>query len=109
MANANSVKAFKTTGFKDKETNKLQQNVENALEPIINSNIIDGVLLKNVCLSAGIANQVRHRLDREPLGWIVVRKREDSRIWDIQDFNINQKKFLTLTCSHDSNIDLWIF
>ena len=106
---SNSVKRFKKINTKDKELVQVQNNVEDVLNPIINANIVDGLLLKNVCLTALKANLVKHKLNRPPLGWILVRKRADSRIWDIQDSNINTKTSLVLTCSHDVVVDLWIF
>lgn len=108
-ANSGSLTNLKKVGLKDPESQKLQQNVENAIEPIIRKEIIDGVLIKDVCLRAGISNEVKHALGRIPQGWIVVRKRADARIWDIQDHNRNPSKTLALTCSHDVKIDLWIF
>ena len=108
-ANSGSLTNMKKVGFKDKETSKLQENIQNALEPIIRKEIVDGIRLTNVCLEPGIANDVKHRLGRPPLGWIVTRKREDARIWDVQDHNSNPSKTLTLTCSHAVEVDLWIF
>ena len=108
-ANTGSLINLKKVGAQDKDLQKVQQNVENAIEPIIRKEIIDGVLLTKVCLEPGISNEVKHGLGREPLGWIVVRKRADARIWDVQDFNRNPSKVLSLTCSHAVTVDLWIF
>lgn len=107
--NSGSLTNFKKIGVKDADLRKVQQNIENVVTSVIRKEIIDGVLLKNVCLHAGIANEIKHRLGREPLGWTVVRKRADARIWDIQDFNKNPSKTLAITCSHDVEIDIWIF
>lgn len=108
-ANSGSLTDFKKTGAKDKELQKVQQNIENAIAPIIRKEIVDGVLLKNVCLDPGVSNEVKHGLGRIPLGWIIVRKRADSRIWDIQDFNANPSKTLSLAVSHSVKVDIWIF
>jgi len=106
------LKRFKKIPTRSKEEKKLDQvqtNIEEALNPVINSAIVDGVLIKNVCLEALKANLVQHKLGREPLGWIVVRKRQDSRIWDIQDANVNKKRSIAITCSHSVTVDLWVF
>lgn len=108
-ANSGSLANFKKTSVKDTDLNKVQQNVENAITTIINKEIIDGVLLKNVCLHAGTANAVKHQLGRAIRGWIVVRLRADARIWDVQDFNPNPARTLMLACSHDAKVDLWVF
>lgn len=106
---SNSVKAFKKTSFRDKDLSKLQTNVENALQPIINSQIVDGVLVKEVCLEPLIRNEVLHKLGREPLGYVIVRKRQDSRIWDLQDTNVAPNRTFTLACSHTVTVDIWFF
>jgi hypothetical protein len=108
-ANSGSLTNLKKIGLKDKDSQKLQQNIENAIEPIIRKAIIDGVLLKNLCLTPGTSNEIRHGLGRAPQGWIVVRKRADARIWDVQDFNANPSRTLSLAVSHNVEIDLWIF
>lgn len=103
------VRSFKKTQVKDSETSKLQSNLEVFFKPIINSEIIDGVLLKNVCLEAGVRNEVEHKLGRKPIGFMIVRKRADSRIWDLQDSNPGPLRSFTLACSHDVEVDVWIF
>jgi hypothetical protein len=106
---SNSLKRFKKIPSKDNVTKQLQNNVEEAINPIINSQIVDGVLVRDVCLLALKPNLVTHKLGREPLGYVIVRKRADSRIWDVQDDNINKTTTLAITCSHDVQVDLWVF
>lgn len=108
-ANTGSLTNFKKVSTNDKETQKIQQNVENAITSIINKSIIDGVLLKKVCLEPGISNEVKHKLGRPPLGYLIVRKRADSRIWDVQDYNTTPSKTLSLACSHNVSVDIWVF
>lgn len=108
-ANSGSLTDLKKIRVSDPELQKVQQNIENAIAPIIRKEIVDGLLLKDVCLEPGVANEVKHSLGRAPLGWIVVRKRADARIWDVQDFNRNPTKTLSLACSHSVKVDLWIF
>lgn len=106
---SNSVKSFKKTSFKSDDTTKLQNNIEVALKPILNSSIIDGVLIQNVILEPSKRNEVLHKLNREPLGYIIVRKRQDARIWDLQDTNTALKQTFTLACSHQVCVDIWFF
>jgi len=106
---SNSLKRFKKVPSKSTDLNQVQQNVEEVVNPIINSNIVDGVLLRNLKLCSLEANLITHKLNRPPLGWIVVRQRADSRIWDVQDSNKLKKTTLAITCSHDVEVDLWIF
>lgn len=86
-----------------------QSNVNTALKQIANSAIIDGVLIKNIDL--GTADTiVNHKLGREPLGWIVVRKNEAGEVYESSTVNKNRDKFLILrgsTATTDTNF--WIF
>lgn len=107
---SNSLKRFKKVSLpKQPELAQIQNNIEEALNPVINSNIVDGVLIKDLSLTALKANLILHKLGRDPLGWIVVRKRADSRIWDVQDSNTQSDRTIAITCSHDVTIDLWVF
>lgn len=108
-ANSSSLANFKKIGTKDPDLQKVQQNVENAITTIIDKPIVDGVLVTKVCLEPNVVNEVKHTLGRPAIGWIIVRKRDDIRVWDIQDFNVNPSKTLALATSHAGSIDLWIF
>jgi hypothetical protein len=106
---SNSLKSFKKTSFIDKETSKLQNNVEIVLKPILTCPIIDGVLVKSVTLQTSTANEVLHKLGRKPLGFIIVRKSADSRIWDSQDSNLSQDRTFLVHCSNTVTVDIWFF
>lgn len=106
MAN---VRNFKKLGLQDPKLQKLQTNIKQVLQPIVNCEIINGKLIKNIELIAGRRNEIPHGLDREPLGFLIVRQRQDSRIWDLQDSNPGPKNTFTIACSHDVEVDVWIF
>ena len=86
-----------------------QSNVNTAVKQIANSPIIDGVLIKNI--DVGTTDTViNHKLGREPLGWIIVRKNEAGEIYESTTVNNNRDKFLLLrgsTATTDTNF--WIF
>lgn len=103
------LKAYKKFRSDDSELNELQENVQDVLTPVINSQVIDGVLLKNVVLDSTLNNIVEHRLGRAPEGWILVRKRAQSTIWDLQDSNVTPSRTLILKCSANVTVDLWVF
>jgi hypothetical protein len=88
---------------------RVQDNVEVALQPFVNSPILNGVLLKNVLLEPGKRNEVSHKLGRRPLGFIIVRQQKDSRIWDLQASNPGPTETFTIACSHLTTVDVWIF
>ena len=63
-----NLKRLKKIPSKNAELTQVQQNVEEALNPLINAPIADGTLIKNVTLCASIANLVTHKLGRKALG-----------------------------------------
>ena len=104
------IKAFvKQIDPQNQSVTQTQSNVNTALKQIANSAIIDGVLIKNI--DVGTADTiVNHKLGREPLGWIVVRKNEAGEIYESSTVNKNRDKFLILrgsTATTDTNF--WIF
>ena len=104
-----SVQRFKKIFVEDANINQIQENIEQVLEPFIINPILNGVLIKEVNIVSGTTTNIEHKLGRKPLGWIVTRKRADSRVWDLNDTNTAQDKTLSLTCSSNVKIDLWIF
>jgi hypothetical protein len=92
-----------------KIVSKIQENIDSAVAPIQNISILNGVLLKSISLLSSQDNLVEHKLNREPIGFIVVRKRSQSTVWDDNDNNNMKNKFLLLKCSSDVVVDLWIF
>lgn len=106
---SNGIRAFKKIGTDNKDLARVQSNIEIVLQPLLNCPIIDGVLLENVKLIATKRNEVVHKLGRKPLGFIIVRKSKDSRIWDLQDTNPGPENTFTIACSHDTTVSVWIF
>lgn len=102
-------KAFKKLSSDDALINRLQENVQQALLPVSSSEIIDGILLKNVELVSATDNAVQHKLGRVPLGWAVVGKRSQADVWDGQSTNSNKSLILVLRCSANVVVDLWVF
>lgn len=104
-----SIRAFKKIPTNNKEVDKLQSNIEQFVTPIISSQIIDGILLKDIILQGSTTNEVSHKLGRKLLGWIIIRKRANSTIWDEQDTNKSPSKNLLLNCSNTVTVDIWVF
>ena len=97
----------------DQEFNSLQDSIEQAVNPIIDSRIVDGVYIKEVDLSTA-DTFVEHKLGREPLGFIVVRKFAAGDVFesltDSSGDNYDRKKFINIKASTSlSNVYLWIF
>ena len=97
----------------DQEFNRLQDSIEQAVNPVIDSRIVDGVYIKEVDLSTA-DTFVEHKLGREPLGFIVVRKFAAGDVFesltDSSGDNYDRKKFINIKASTSlSNVYLWIF
>jgi hypothetical protein len=99
------------------EFNGSQNHLEQVLTPITNSRIVDGVYLREVDLTASVDNLVKHKLGREPLGWVVVRKFANVTIWESLTATIggssssyDRKKFINFQVSSTTtNVYFWIF
>lgn len=104
-----SIKSFKKTSFTDDNLQRLQNNVETFSAPIVNSQIIDGVLIENVELATGSTNIIDHKLGRKPLGYFVVKKNANANIWDSQSTNDRPSLTLELLTSATVTVNLWIF
>lgn len=105
---AGRVRAFKKLGISE-EDSKFQDNVNETFGSILGSQILDGVLLTDIELTTGVSNNIEHKLGREIIGYIIVKKNANSIIWDSQDTNKLSNLTLVLNCSANVKISLWIF
>jgi hypothetical protein len=103
------IKAYKIIRSDIDDLNRVQDRIADAFSAISSSDVINGVLLKSLSLSTGVENLIAHKLGRKPKGYIVIRKRSQSDIWDEQDSVEMPNKYLDLRCSANVLIDLWIF
>lgn len=101
------MKALKKVSTQTADLNKVQENVEQALSPIIACPLVAGLLLKNISLLTGQDNIVPHKLARRPQGWFVVSPKQDARVWqvtaDLPASNLNLRSSANVT------LDLWVF
>ena len=96
-----------------REFNTGQDHLEQVLTPLTNSSIVDGVYIKEIDLTVSVDNLVEHKLGREPLGWIVVRKFADANIWEsltADGVSYDRKKFINFqTDATTLDVYFWIF
>ena len=96
-----------------REFNASQDHLEQVLTPIANSRVVDGVYVKNVDLTVSADNLVEHKLGREPLGWMVVRKFADANIWEsltAGGVSYDRKRFINFqTDTTTTDVYFWIF
>lgn len=99
------MKKFKKITSEQADSNAIQDNVEEVVNPIISKAIIDGILLKDISLETGKLNNINHKLGRRPLGYIIVKKNANSNIYE-QDINA---KTLNLNCTANTTVSIWVF
>lgn len=98
------------TQITDKQINAVQDNIALALQPLLNEDQLDSILLKNITLTAGIVNTVAHGLGRPLQGWYVVRNHGSNiPITDLQDTATSPKLLLYLTVQQNCVVDLLVF
>lgn len=92
----------------DKDINQLQQNLSQALNPVIQNPVISGNILVQQKLISGF-NVINHGLGRKLQGWFLVRKRGSSDIYDTQDLNQSPAATLQLQSSAVVSVDIYVF
>lgn len=106
------LKKFQKIDHPDYAVNRIQDNIEQAFEPVTRSEILQGVLTSSVQLKTGQDNLVEHKLGREVRGYLVIAKSASAtvcdKLLDATD-NTNKKLFLNLQSSADVTVRLWIF
>jgi len=95
-----------TTG--DPVIEELQDNAEPIMKRVEGAFLLDGVLIKNQTIGT-FPTAITHGLQRAPLGFIIVRRRTNQLVWDIQDDNKTSSQTLVLIAGGDVEIDLWVF
>lgn len=102
-----SLGKFKQIKSDDYELMRVQDNVNAALIPIQNAQILDGQVLKNISLITGQPNIISHKLNRNIVGYIVIRKDSNADVWDAS----SSTPSLTILLYTDSNckVDLYVF
>ena len=89
--------------------NNAQEHVESVINPVLDSAIIDGVLLEDIALVSGSFTSIEHKLGRKPRGYLVIRKSAAETVYeDVGDYD-NRKLFIKLRASGSVTVNLWVF
>ena len=89
--------------------NNAQEHVESVINPVLDSAIIDGVLLEDIALVSGSFTSIEHKLGRKPRGYLVIRKSAAQTVYeDAGDYD-NRKLFIKLRASGSVTVNLWVF
>lgn len=103
-----NIRAFPQVQTDDRNVNQLQKNIQQSLGPVIANPLVSGVILESVSLASG-DNTIPHKLGRVLQGWVVVRKRAASEIFDKQDSNPTPEVTLVLNASVAVVVNLYVF
>lgn len=103
------VNAFSKINVNDKNIMAIQDNIDFVLKPVLSNPILNSVILKNIELTASVANEISHKLAQNLTGWLLIRNRANAVVWDEQDTNKNAKRTLILQTSANTVVDLLVF
>ena len=105
-----TTKAVNTFNVEDQKLSRIQQNLVTALNSVMASEIIDGVLVKSVDCVAGTPVNVKHGLNRTTVQVLVVNSFGAAPIaFSRASRTGNDPNYVTLTPSATGSADLWIF
>lgn len=88
--------------------NTLQNNIDDALQPMVVKTQNDSLIIPNISLIAGQVNIVNHRLGRILQCWNCCRIRGPAIIYDDQDNNPSPNLTLWLHTTADVTINLLV-
>lgn len=87
---------------------QMQAKWKSEIDPVLVNPLVAGHLVEHVLLGSG-ANVVNHGLQRNLLGWLVVRKNAAITLYDTQASNQTPALTLNLVASGAATISLWVF
>lgn len=93
---------------KDETFNRWQVQAQKVLQAALSNPVNSSILLTNIALVTG-SNSVSHKLNKPLTGWVIVRKRAVSDIFDTQDSNPTPSLTLLLTASANVTVDILVY
>jgi len=99
-------KFFRKVFTGDRNFDTLQTNIEAAVGEVLKSPILDGRLIRDIVLATG-NNRIEHKMDRELLGYMIVKRNNASAIYDVVDSE--PAEFLQLNSAGSVTVSLWVF
>lgn len=78
------------------------------LDPLTTNPVLNGIVLKQIELTTGL-NTINHKLGRKLQGWLIVRKRASSDVYDVQDANTMPQLTLQLQASAPASVDIYVY
>ena len=98
---------MRQTVFKDDANLALfQQSINDQFSEVAKIPFTNGTMINGVALTTGQANVVNHKLNRKAVGYFVISNLANSVIWNDA---FSGDTSITLRCSANTTIDLWVF
>lgn len=102
------MKQFGKIYIEDRKISMIQDNLANAINPLLSLPLSSSNLIPGVELESG-NNTINHGLGRNLIGWIITRKDANEDIFDNQDSNTTPALTLILNSSGDVRVDIIVF
>lgn len=99
---------FRPLRTSDAELLAIQKSLQEALDPLSSNQFLDSILLDEVALTTSFQN-IPHKLGRKYVGWVVVGKDADARVWNDTAANTEAESFVRLRASASVNVRLYVF
>lgn len=96
---------FKTFSSDNEDVNRVQDNVSDAIFPLITASLTGHILVSDIALVAGVPSQVSHKLGRAIKGWLPVAPNAAAQIFE----RARNKTTVTLEATADVTLSLLVF
>lgn len=92
----------------DRKVNQLQQNLKQALDPLLQNPLLNGYIISDIDLATG-DNIISHGLNRPLQGWVQVLADAGVTLYDKQSENTTPSSTLVLNSSGAATVSLYVF
>lgn len=108
MANS-SLAQFFSLRVPDPRIMQVLERIKVIFASIFVKEILDGQIIANVDLTAGVSVSVPHKLGRIYNGYIVIKQNAHGTTYDDAAANIDNKSYIYIRASANMTVDLWVF
>ena len=102
-------KSYRRVQSEDRVVNQIQDNIQDVLNDLVKTQILNNIIIKDINLTSGTLNVINHKLGRNPLGYVIIKKNANSTIWDEQQNSTTSDRTVKLRCSANCIVDILIF
>ncbi len=93
----------------DPVVNRIQRNLEDSVNPIVDLPPMSGQILTDVAVATGSTVLVEHKLGRAYRGWVLVDNDTACTIHRDDTSTADTTLYLPLVSSATTTVDLWVF